>query len=621
MRRYLYILSIICALLLMTACGGENQPDEVEAGKQSKPHYGDTFVYAIETSPKSLHPYIYGGLGSTDIKNLLFDSLIEFDAEGNAEPQLLESYDINRISNILYVHLTGEEQKTLAQNIIERFRNESSEFAPFNEIDQFTHWGVSSEVIIRVEYRDDVGEEEISRWESYSDEIDMACHRYEIDLKLRENIKWHDGAQFTSADVVYSYDLYMEPAYINKNSQYYVIEDIEKTGRFSMKFNLLKPYGNIMSIFTLKIAPNHILKDKAWNDAEYSAAPIGTGAFRFVEHIPDEYVLLERNDDYYDGKPYIEKVMFKIIPDKATQFLSLRKEEIDFMSFTFDQFKNYKNVPGLTERFNIVKLPWIETYLYVGYNCEKQFLDNLNVRKALTFAIDIDEIVEAVYFGDATRVTGPYRRTSVYYNDSIPLTPFDPERSRELLKKEGFVKGEDGILEKDGKQLRLSLTTSGQYDEFRLIVNMIKEYWRNIGVRVELKIEDYHRSKEMIQDGSVDTFFAGWFMGKIPYIFDKFHSSQFPEPNQRRNNIVRISDKEIDKLLEEVRYEMDFDTRVEIYKKLHELIYNTYSYAFMFSDDRIVVYNKRLHGLKPQDDGTFNPVKEWWVPEDMVKYK
>ncbi len=286
------------------------------------------------------------------------------------------------------------------------------------------------------------------------------------EFRLRENAYWHEGnavypeganVQVKAEDVKASFDYVLDPA--NK-AQYQarlaqVIERVEVLDDFTVRFVTSEPSAWFLTdvhrvpIFSLKAL-------EVLGQDVFDFTPIGTGPFKFVEYVPDDRVVLEKNDKYFI-EPNLDKVTFRIIPDQAVSTVALKTGEIDIaLQIPVTEVDSVKNTPGL----KVTPTSIGGAYRYVAFNCASDLFSDKRVREAIAFAVDMDSAVEAIFGGDP--LLGKRAYCSVVpgvpgYSDCSDLWEYNPDKAKALLSELGWKPGKDGILEKGGKSSALLL--------------------------------------------------------------------------------------------------------------------------------------------------------------------
>ncbi|PLX89867.1 MAG: peptide-binding protein, partial [Desulfuromonas sp.] len=247
-----------------------------------------------------------------------------------------------------------------------------------------------------------------------------------ITFKLRQGVKWHDGSPFTSADVLFTYQLYTDPktptAYAESFKQ---VSSAEAPDPYTFRVSYPEPYAPALISWGMAIHPKHLLEGKDVTKSRLSRAPIGTGPYMFKEWSSGEKIVLEANPEYFEGQPYIKRVVYRIIPDQSTQFLELQTVSLDFMGLSPLQFDRQTDTVAFKRLYN--KYNYLNFgYSYLGYNLNRPLFQDKRVRQALTYAIDKQEIIEGVLLGYGRAATGPYKPDTWVYNTGVKQYGYNP---------------------------------------------------------------------------------------------------------------------------------------------------------------------------------------------------
>ncbi|MFQ3675957.1 MAG: ABC transporter substrate-binding protein, partial [Endomicrobiia bacterium] len=228
----------------------------------------------------------------------------------------------------------------------------------------------------------------------------------EIIFNLRENVYWHDGKKFTAEDVKFTYEKLVDPNIKTPySSDFALVDKCEIINEYKIKFIYKEPFVPALESWGMGIIPKHIFDAKEdFHKHKANREPIGTGPYKFVKWISDEKIELVANENYFEGKPFISKCVFKIVPDQSVQFLELLNQSIDSMNLTPDQSisKNKKFV-----HYNFFEYPTF-AYTYLGFNLKNIFFKDINVRRAIAHAINKEEIIKGVLLNKGKVATGPF---------------------------------------------------------------------------------------------------------------------------------------------------------------------------------------------------------------------
>jgi len=228
-----------------------------------------------------------------------------------------------------------------------------------------------------------------------------------ITFYLRKDVRWHDGQPFTSADALFTYRLLVDPkvptAYAERYRQ---VVKAEAPDPYTFRVTYGKPLASALVSWMFFVHPQHLLSEGDVTQSPLVRAPVGTGPYRFVEWTSGEKVVLEANPDYYEGQPYIHRVVYRIIPDLSTMFLELRNGGLDFMPLTPLQYARQTDTPAFRRMFVKYHYPDF-AYTYLGFNLRRPMFQDVRVRRALAHAVNKQELVDGVLLGLGVTATGP----------------------------------------------------------------------------------------------------------------------------------------------------------------------------------------------------------------------
>jgi peptide/nickel transport system substrate-binding protein len=449
-------------------------------------------------------------------------------------------------------------------------------------------------------------------WEISDDNLTITFH-------LREGVKWHDGAPFTSADVLFTYRLYVDPKTPTAYAEAYrQVAKAEAPDPYTFRVTYTMPYAPALGSWGVSILPRHLLEGVEVTKSPLSRQPVGTGPYRFVEWKSGEKLVLEVNPDYFEGPPYVKRVVYRIIPDLSTQFLELQSGGLDFMGLTPIQYQTQTDTPAFRRQFN--KYSYLAfSYTYLGYNLRRPIFQDRRVRQALSYAIDKQELIDGVLLGLGQAATGPFKPDTWVYNPDVPRYPFDPERARALLAEAGWRDSDgDGILDKDGKPLAFTIVTNQGNDLRVKSGEIIQRRFREVGVNVKLRVIEWASFlKEFIDPGNFDATILGWSTGPEPDQYDIWHSSK---TGPRELNFIQFKNAEVDELLERGRRTFDQAERKKAYDRFQEILAEEQPYTFLYVGKALPAVAKRFRGIEPAPAGILYNFTEWYVPASEQRY-
>ena len=429
----------------------------------------------------------------------------------------------------------------------------------------------------------------------YVDLLPLAEHNPVLRFRLRQGVRFHDGHPFDAGDVKFTYDALMNPRNLSpRTSDYEPIKRVEVLDAHTVVVTYKRLYSPAINAWMMGMLPEHLLNadalaremaaqsvsdatraDFGMRDSAFNRAPVGTGPFRFVEWRGDEFIELARNDDYWERPPEYAHYYFRVIPDLLTQEVEFKSGAIDAYGVQPHQVARYKQ-DDTYQSFSSLGFG----YTYIGYNNRKPLFADPRVRRALGMAINTDDIITYVLYGEGERTTGPYPRQTEWYDHAIPPLPYDPAAAQRLLAEAGWRPNADGWLEKDGKVFEFTLITNNGNPLRASVLAIAQDAWKKIGVRCQTQVFEWAVFlQDFVNTGSFDAVVLGWSMGIDPDLYQIFHSSQ---AGPQQLNFVGYSNPEADKLIVRLRREYDRTAQRELAHRLHRTIAEDQPYTFLY---------------------------------------
>ncbi|MBT0654363.1 peptide-binding protein [Geomobilimonas luticola] len=450
------------------------------------------------------------------------------------------------------------------------------------------------------------------KWEISRDGLTITFH-------LRKGVTWHDGQPFTSRDVLYTYRVTIDPktptAYAENFKQ---VKRAEAPDPYTFRVTYAKPFAPALESWGVEILPAHLLEGKDVTRSELARQPVGTGPYRFKEWIAGQKLVLESNHDYYEGRPYIDRYVYRIIPDTATMYMELKAGGLDMMGLTPVQYQRQTTTKEFLSRFNKYRYP-ASAYTYLGYNLRHPLFSDRRVRQAITSAISKDEIIQGVQFGMGQVAHGPYKPGTWAYNPNVRDFTYNPDRARALLAEAGWRdKNDDGILVKDGKPFSFTILTNQGNDQRLKTALIIQQRLKAVGIEVKIRtIEWASFLKNFIDKGDFQAIILGWTIGQDPDLFDVWHSSK---TGPRELNFVGYKNAEVDRLIEQGRGTFDQEERRRCYYRIQEILAEDQPYTFLYVPDALPVVSARFRGIEPAPAGIMHNFIRWYVPKGEQVY-
>jgi peptide/nickel transport system substrate-binding protein len=415
---------------------------------------------------------------------------------------------------------------------------------------------------------------------------------------LRKDVTFHDGKPFTAADVKFTYESILKAKNRSpKRALLKPLQAIDQLGPYRLRFRLTAPHAPFLEQFTLGIVPAGSAEDAASSDTP----PVGSGPFILESIRSGETVTLKANPSYWEAKPRIDGLNFKVIPDAMVRVLEFKKGTIGFMQNDLE--------PDV--------LPWLKsntdaeiethqgtTFQYIGINLTHPILKHKRVRQALALAIDRDRIIRHLIKDLGTPASGLLSPLNWAYDGSARQWPHDPEKAKRLLDEAGF-RDPDG----DGPLPRFKLSfKSTNLDLRRRIAEALKEQLKTVGIELELRSYEWGTFFGDIKKGNFHLYSLAWVGIQDPDIYYQiFHSASVPPNGDNRGH---YSNPQVDRLVEKGRTAMDTTERTLIYAEVQRILAEDLPYIPLWWWKNVIVKTPSLQGFVPYADGDFISFKK-----------
>lgn len=395
-------------------------------------------------------------------------------------------------------------------------------------------------------------------------------------IRLRDDVRWHDGAPFTAEDVKFTLELIVNPDFRAwRTAGHTLVQDITVVSPTEITWRMERPFAPYMSFLTETfIVPKHLLGAEANpNEAAFNQAPVGTGAFRWGQRQAGDHVELVANPGYHGEGPYIERLVFKYIPDMTVLYTQFRSGDIDLVGTAFISPDNYAEARTLAGReVTLVPRSTVET-IYLN-QALPQFQDKA-VREALYLAIDKQAIIDILYYGVPLQTETFMPHQSWYYHPDLPRHEFDLDRAAAMLDAAGWTRGADGIRAKDGVRLSFKNSTTTGAHLREQAQQFIQQTLAQIGV--EMTIENLPAAVMWADFWTLSQFESAmvgitYLIGADPDVTNRFHTRAIAAQGGRGSNNAQYSNPEIDALLDQGASTFDPEARRAIYARVQEII-------------------------------------------------
>ncbi len=399
---------------------------------------------------------------------------------------------------------------------------------------------------------------------------------------LRQGVKFHNGEELTSEDVLFSMERATTPAgaAVKAYADLLDLPGCEAPDRYTVILRTKEPSAPFLATLTNQFG--YILNRKAVEEAQgdISRSAVGTGPYIFDQWIRGDRIILQRNEDYYGEKPYFKTLVLRAIPEDTTRMIELETGNVDFCYSV-----QPSQVQRMREEGRVTVFSAPGTSLnHMGFNCEVEPFNNPLVRQAIDYAIDKDGILGAVFYDMGQIPAGPWPSSLKYTPEGAEPRPYDPDKAKELLKEAGYPKG-----------FKMSIYTNDRKERID-IATIIQAQLAEVGIDAEIQTMEWGTFTDVVSRGEYQTFIMGWSSSmRDPYFFVNrtLHSSSIGATNN-----ARFNDPEVDRLLIASASVMDGPERAALYKELWEKVVYETPWSWLTVPDLVYAKNSNLKGTE-----------------------
>lgn len=424
-------------------------------------------------------------------------------------------------------------------------------------------------------------------------------------FKLRPGVKWHDGKDFTSADVAFSINT-LKTSHPRGRSTFANVVEVRTPDPLTAIIVLSRPAPYLLSAFAAAespIVPKHLYETGSPVDADpVNNAPVGTGPFVFKEWVRGSHILYEKNPNYWqNGKPYIDRLIVRIIPDAAARVAAIEAGDIQLAPNTpipLSESERLKALPFLA--FDDNGYQYTNNISRVEFNLDRPIFKDVRVRRAFAHAIDRRVVRDVVNYGYGKEIVGPISASlTKFYVDDLKKYPLDLKAAEKLLDEAGHPRGPDGI------RFRLTHDYVPSQDLYKRGADYIKQALARIGVEVTVRTQDFPTyTKRVYTDRDFDFTFNG-----MSNLFDptvgvqRLYWSKNYKPGVPFSNGSHYANPEVDRLLEAAAIEVDPKKRHEQFIAFQRILADDLPDFGILSSTEFTIYNRNIAGHTVGADG------------------
>ena len=426
-------------------------------------------------------------------------------------------------------------------------------------------------------------------------------------FKLRQNVKWHDGEPFDAEDVIYSLTKFIPDVHPRSRPTFERAE-VTAPDAHTVVLTLKEPYGPMIRSFDAigaPMVPQHVYDvETPIRENEANRAPVGTGPFKFAEWRSGEYIHLVRNDDYWlDGRPYLDEIYYRFVPDSASRALALETGQAQLATQNDIELVDVGRLAAMPHLEVTTKgWEWGAPISWLEMNIRRAPFDDVRFRKAVMFALDREFIRDSIFFGLASTPTGPIHSSSPFYTADVPTYEHDKEKAKALLDEMGLAPNASGVRAEIGL---LGLPYGELWDR---LSQYIRQALSEVGIAVTIETADVAGWGSRISNWETDM--STTFLTTLSDPALGVARSYITE-NQRKGvlftNTSGYSNPEVDRLFAMAANEANEETRRDLYHQVQKIVADEVALAWLVELQWPTIHSAKLknvvrNGLGPNDN-------------------
>ena len=419
-------------------------------------------------------------------------------------------------------------------------------------------------------------------------------------FKLKKNITWHDGEKFSAKDVVFTYETLISPRVVSPYSaSFRFVKGVEAIDDLTLRVTYKQAYFKALETWMIGILPLHLLKDEEnLMSAAFNLRPIGTGAYKLHQLEHSKNIILVANDEYFEGRPKIDRISFHVIADPLTRFLMLKSTRLDLGSIEPMQYERQLNKKFFDD-FNIYE-EISHSYTYLGFNLRRDKFKNSKVREALSLAIDREEIVDILFFKHAEVCTGPFLPGTKAFNKDIKAPKQNLVEAKRLLKEAGYDK-------KNPFEFEIATSNSSAIRPYA--AQIMQHQLKQAGVIVTLRVMEWQAFLNMVVfPNEFDTVLLGWGLSSTPDPYLFWHTDS---DTKGGFNLIGYSNPKVDKMIEFSQSIIDKEKLAVVWQEMFKIIVEDNPYLFLYIPNSITAVNRDIKNIEPSLSGIWHNYILW----------
>jgi len=456
----------------------------------------------------------------------------------------------------------------------------------------------------------------VDKWEFSED-------RKVIFFHLKKGVKWHNGTELTGVDVLFTFQALrsgkLDSIYNRGISDNLFIEEmgVQADDPYTVYIQLRQPICNILEIMTFPILPRDVYQSVEYmvqNKGNLNLYPVGTGPYKIANSWSENYqeIILARNEEWWGEEPYLDSIKVKVFRDNRQARSAFQSGQVDLI----DTPVIYAN--AFTESGNVNLYRYLtHNYEFLGFNNDHPILKDVQIRKAIAFAIDRKGIISEVYLNNAEAVDVPIPTNSWLYDAKQRVYDYDPERAKQILKESGWNDTDgNGILDKiiNGQKVELyfRIITNQDNDMRKDALDLVVKQLEEVGIKAEAVFLDWNEMVEQVlPEGQFDAILGGYYLDAFPDLRFAFHSR---EMGNGLNNFIRYQNADFDRLLDEIDMISSKALLKEHFQSIQKHLVEQLPIISLYFRTASLIVNENIKGIRhPMEMNIYRDIEKWYI--------
>jgi len=455
------------------------------------------------------------------------------------------------------------------------------------------------------------------RWEISPDGTTYTFH-------LRQDVLWHDGAPFSSADVIFTINAIQHPDFQGEPflSDMWRSVVVEQLDAYTVRFILREPFAPFLDYTTLGILPFHVLGSvpiPVLGESKFNATPVGTGPFKIAE-VSAQRVTLAANPDYYRARPYLDRIEFIFYPNDPSVFEARKRGEVAGIARVLpEHLQSVRDDDGLS----LYSAP-LAGYNLIYLNLDRAVFQDRAVRQAMMWALDRQRLVDVILNGQGIVIHSPILPNSWAYAPDVLKYEYNVRKATTVLEDAGWFDDDgDGVRERGSVKLEFSLVTNGDDPTRVRLIQAVSAQLATVGIRANTKTVGWEELvTQMLRPRRFDAILGGWQnLPPDPDPYPYWHSAQATEDGL---NFANYISEEADLLLQDARARTDRIERLELYRRFQDLFARDVPSLLLYQPVYNYAVDAGVHGVQVgpmlNSSDRFQTVTKWHIVTKRMLY-